>query len=66
MALSDDEQRELLQKTRENWDQLRGIDGKGWEQLGQNAAGQNLTPVDAIGALRRDVSALFNRLKGGN
>ena len=56
MALNDDEQRELLHKTREVWDQLRGIDGKGWKQLGQNAAGQNLTLVDGIAALRRDIT----------
>lgn len=56
MALSDDEQRELLAKTREIWDQLRGINGKGWSQLGQNAQGQNLTLVDGIAALRRDVT----------
>lgn len=33
MALSDAEQRELLDKTREIWDQLRGPAGAGWPQL---------------------------------
>ncbi|PIJ36725.1 hypothetical protein BMW24_003395 [Mycobacterium heckeshornense] len=52
MALTDAEQQELLQKTREIWDQLRGPGGQGWPQLGQNAAGQNLTPVDALAAVK--------------
>ena len=56
MALTDDEQHELLWKTREIWDQLRGIDGKGWPQLGTNADGQALTLVDGVAALRRDVN----------
>lgn len=47
-ALNEDEQRELLQKTRDIWIQLHGREGKGWEQLGKNARGENLTPVDAI------------------
>ncbi|CAM4359680.1 hypothetical protein MB901379_04753 [Mycobacterium basiliense] len=55
MALSDEEQAELLTKVREIWDQLRGPNGAGWPQLGQNAAGQNLTPVDAIAAIKDDV-----------
>lgn len=56
MALTDAEQHELLWKTREIWDQLRGIDGKGWPQLGTNADGQALTLVDGVAALRRDVN----------
>lgn len=31
--------------------------GRGWQQLGQNSAGQNLTVVDAISALRHQVAA---------
>lgn len=50
-ALNDDEQRELLGKTREIWDQLRGPDGQGWPQLGQDAQGHNRTPVDTLGAI---------------
>lgn len=42
MALTDDEQQELLQKTREVWDQLRGPAGEGWPQLGDR------TLVDAV------------------
>lgn len=55
MALSDDEQTELLTKVRDIWDQLRGPDGTGWPQLGQNGQGQNLTPVDAIAAIKKDL-----------
>jgi hypothetical protein len=55
MALTDDEQSELLTKVREIWDQLRGPNGAGWPQLGQNAQGQDLTPVDAIAAIKNDV-----------
>lgn len=40
--------------------QLRGPGNTGWPQLGQNAAGQNLTLVDAIASLIADV----NQLKG--
>jgi hypothetical protein len=58
MALTDDEQAELLTKVREIWDQLRGPNGAGWPQLGQNNQGQNLTPVDAIAAIKTDVENL--------
>lgn len=47
-ALDENEQRELLEKVREIWTQLRGPDGAGWAQLGDNAAGQHLTPVDKL------------------
>lgn len=33
---------------RDIWTQLRGPNGKGWPQLGQNAKGENLTPVDRL------------------
>ena len=36
----------------EVWTQLRGPGGKGWEQLGQNSKGQNLTLVDAVASIR--------------
>lgn len=42
MALSDAEQQELLTKTREIWDQLRGPAGAGWPQLNGRSA------VDAL------------------
>lgn len=56
MALNDNEQRELLAKVRDIWDQLRGVNGKGWPQLGKNADGEDLTLVDAIAAVRRDIN----------
>lgn len=56
MALNDHEQRELLTKTREVWDQLRGPGGNGWPQLGQTKDGDNLTLVDAIAAVRHDLN----------
>ena len=54
MALSDAEQHELLAKTRDIWDQLRGPGGKGWPQLGQNEQGENLTPVDFLANLKKE------------
>ena len=48
MALSDAEQRELLQKTRDIHAQLGP-----WPQLGKNDKGQNLTLVDAVADSRR-------------
>ena len=54
MALNDAEQRELLAKTRDIWDQLRGPGGKGWPQLGQNEQGDNLTPVDFLANLKKE------------
>jgi hypothetical protein len=59
MALTDDEQAELLSKVRDIWDQLRGPNGAGWPQLGQNNQGQDLTPVDAIAAIKNDVEKLL-------
>lgn len=44
------------------WTQLRGPGGKGWAQLGQNTAGDNLTLVDAIAALRQDVARLEKKI----
>lgn len=55
MALSDDEQAELLAKVRDIWTQLRGPSGQGWPQLGQNTHGQDLTPVDALAAIKDDL-----------
>ena len=48
MALSDAEQRELLNKTRDIHAQLGP-----WPQLGKNDKGQNLTLVDAVADSRR-------------
>jgi hypothetical protein len=43
------------------WEQQRGPQGKGWPQLGKNAKGENLTPVDAIAALKAEVEALKSK-----
>lgn len=45
------------------WTQLRGPKGKGWEQLGQNDKGQNLTLVDAVAALRQDVARIEKKME---
>ncbi|WP_081291131.1 transglycosylase family protein [Mycobacterium asiaticum] len=58
MALTDDEQQELLTKVRDIWDQLRGPGGEGWPQLGQNDQGQNLTPVDGLASVIEAVSVI--------
>ena len=43
-------------------EQLRGRGDAGWEQLGQNQNGQNLTLVDAVAALRHDVAELSRKI----
>lgn len=58
MALTDQEQRELLDKTRYICGQLRP-----WEQLGKNAKGENLTLVDSVAALRQQVNYIEGQLK---
>ena len=45
------------------WEQLRGPGGNGWEQLGKNHKGQNLTLVDAVAALRQDVARIAKQLE---
>lgn len=47
----------------EVWRQLRGPGGRGWPQLGQNEAGENLSLVDAVAALRHDVARLERKLE---
>lgn len=44
------------------WQQLRGPEGKGWPQLGQNSKGQNLTLVDALAAIRQDVARIEKKI----
>lgn len=61
MALSDEEQREILALVRDIKMQLRGPSDSGWPQLGKNDRGQFLTLVDAVAALRHDVAALGKR-----
>lgn len=39
----------------EIWRQLRGPSGNGWEQLGQDSQGRNLTLVDAVASIRRQL-----------
>mgnify|MGYP002722584568 FL=1 len=46
----------------EIWTQLRGPGGKGWQQLGVNDKGQNLTPVDALAAIRRQLVEIERKL----
>lgn len=46
----------------EVWRQLRGPQGQGWPQLGQNDQGQNLTLVDAVAAVRHDIAALSRKI----
>ncbi|WP_129721185.1 GH25 family lysozyme [Corynebacterium striatum] len=56
-----------IKAIQEIWTQLRGPGGKGWEQLGQNAQGQNLTPVDALAAIRQQLAQIqsdLDELKG--
>lgn len=40
------------------WEQLRGPGGRGWPQLGQDAQGRDLTPVDALAAIRIQLADL--------
>ena len=40
------------------WTQLRGPGGKGWKQLGQDSQGRNLTPVDALAAIRLQLAQI--------
>lgn len=47
----------------EIWRQLRGPGGNGWEQLGQNSKGQNLTLVDAVAAIRHDLARIEKKLE---
>lgn len=60
MALTDQQQGDMYNAVMaiaavvsDNNEQLRGPGQKGWPQLGQNAAGQNLTLVDALAAVKQ-------------
>ena len=46
----------------EVWRQLRGPEGNGWPQLGQNDRGQNLTLVDAVAAIRQEMAGLNQKV----
>lgn len=52
----------VAEQVHEVFTQLRGPGGMGWAQLGKNAAGQNLTLVDAVAALRQDVARIESKL----
>ncbi|MGW2664153.1 glycoside hydrolase family 25 protein [Nocardia tengchongensis] len=56
MALTEAQQADLYEKVQEIWGQLRGPDGQGWPQLGQNPQGQNMTLVDAVAKLQHDLA----------
>ncbi|RMI31283.1 glycoside hydrolase family 25 protein [Nocardia stercoris] len=58
MALDDAQQAELLAQVGDIDTQLRGPGNAGWPQLGVDAAGQNLTLVDAVAAMRADLATL--------
>lgn len=60
MALTNVEQRELLGMVRDIWTQLRGPDGAGWPQLGDNEAGQHLTVVDKLAEIGDTLDCLRN------
>lgn len=76
MALTDDEQRELLTLARSIDTQLQGPNqnslpekdrnpkgGRGWRQLGSNAAGQWLTLVDALAHFKQVLTDLVKRVE---
>lgn len=52
----------ILAIVTDNQTQLRGPGQEGWPQLGQNAAGQNLTLVDAFAAQGAAIAALSHAL----
>lgn len=70
MALTDAQQADLYQKVcdmsqkvADIWDQLRGPDGQGWQQLGQNSQGQNLTLVDGEAELITEEGAVLSMVR---
>ncbi|MEU6580677.1 GH25 family lysozyme [Nocardia sp. NPDC046763] len=63
MALTDAQQTDLYQKVCDIWDQTRGPGGAGWPQLGTNAAGQNLTPVDGEAELITEAGVVLSMVR---
>ncbi|HET9875569.1 MAG TPA: GH25 family lysozyme [Mycobacterium sp.] len=57
MALTDEQQLQLLNAVLDIQTQLRGPRLSGWPQLGQNSQGQNLTVVDALAAVKTDIES---------
>lgn len=66
MALSDQQQEQLLSAVLDIQTQLRGPGLSGWPQLGQNAAGRNLTEVDALANIENELAQIRAALKAGN
>lgn len=67
-AQTESEKNSMEKKITEIWEQLRGVAGRGWPQLGKNSKGENLTVVDALAAIRvqlTEVQATVNELKEG-
>jgi lysozyme len=56
--LTNDQMHQLLDAVLDVQLQLRGPGLTGWPQLGQNAQGQDLTLVDAFGAMEAKIDAL--------
>lgn len=63
MALTDAQQDQLLAAVLDIQTQLRGPGLKGWPQLGQNDAGQNLTVVDAEAEIKSEVDQIAKGAK---
>lgn len=61
-ALTDAQQADLYAKIADLWDQARGPGGAGWAQLGTNAEGKNLTPVDAEAAIEAQLTKLGTQI----
>lgn len=59
MALSDDQQQQLLDAVLDIQTQLRGPGLTGWPQLGANSQGQNLTLVDAFASMENAVTNML-------
>ncbi len=52
---------DAIRMVKECWEQLRGIGGRGWPQLGKNDKGQDLSLVDGVAACRVDVANLAKK-----
>lgn len=59
MALTDDQQQQLLDAVLDTQTQLRGPGLAGWPQLGSNSNGENLTVVDCLAAIENSLNNLL-------
>lgn len=59
MALTDDQQQQLLDAVLDTQTQLRGPALNGWPQLGSNSQGENLTVVDCLAAIENSLNNLL-------